>query len=333
MASQAGPNAPSFSEFSSNARPVERAQVGRKRGRVAWNDTGKALFDAGCRICLEPMHEATAVTLWSPIPHHRKAGCWARVCKHSYHKECALHHFGSRDECPLCRRRVAWLRIGWTRARQHDSDRFEVTTLMEARAAQPHAQREAQADSDFLLAQSLQSIDEEEAEHEEVQEAIAAVAAKRRENEEREARRLEEAAFERHIGEELGALWRVFLLAMALGDGGINLVNADAAEARSLAERAGRRKLAVMDYPHGPVLFSLGVLEAPRSRRDPPVRCENLLQCLRVAGLGECVRCLTAGPPRMRSDNGIWQDKPARTVFVENAVRGRLLALGCCRNH
>ena len=241
-------------------------------------------------------------------------------------------HFRARETCPLCRQQVAWLRVGWRRALDHDTERFQVTALIEARAAQPHAQREAQADNDELLAHALQRVEEVEAEEEEELEALAAVAAKRRKDEEQVRLRREEEAFQRHIGEELSAQWRVYLLAMALGEGGTYLAQSTAAEARSFAKQAMSCNAKVMDYPHGHILFSVGVLEAPRSRRVPPVRCEPLLQCLRAAGLGECVRCLTAGPPRTQSDVGIWQGKPARTVFVENAVRGRLLELGCCRN-
>ena len=53
MASEAGPSAQSLSDFSLHARPVGRALLGRKRGRVVWNPSAKALLDAGCTICLE----------------------------------------------------------------------------------------------------------------------------------------------------------------------------------------------------------------------------------------------------------------------------------------
>ena len=129
---------------------------------------------------------------------------------------------------------------------------------------------------------------------------------------------LEQRSFQRHVDLELEPTWRVWALALALG--GEAHVTRDAAEASAAAT------LPVMEYPHGPTLRNLGVVALPpRSRAAAgPSRNEECLQTLCDAGLRECVRWLSA--PREETKGGVPQ-----YIYVEDAVRARLLQLCCAK--
>ena len=325
------------SSIAAGQEAAERRRGGRKRKRVASNKREYALQQRdGCVICLCPLPDAQALgsggalectTLWNAPPQAR-GQAWKRVCLHSFHESCARMYFSRRTNCQTCRGPVEWLRFGWRAASNREVGRVHVAELLEAGVVDA-ATREAD-EAGPIMAEALAALEQEEADEEEAAEeqwAIALVAERMRASQEARLAEEVEDAFERRIASELSPQWRVRLLSMAMGASAPWLAAATLLEAR---EAAMRQRARVLGVPHGHVLFGLGIWEQPKARGALPVRNEALLALLCEAGLEECVRWLTSGPAHMPDDCRVCWSKPARAVFVENAVRDRLRDVQCC---
>ena len=287
-----------------------------------------------CVVCLEDVDahsrqhgDGDVATLWRQQP-ARRGQEWPRACFHILHAACALRYFAGKTRCPTCREAVCHVRIGWTPRQRRALSCHSVAQLIQARAAAPAGQLDAQMVSDEALALAVHAAEEATVEDAQRERALQRVAAQQqREHADRVADEQREA-FARQIEIELSARWRVFLLGLALGAHAPDVATWTGAQAEAAASVCASRRTYVMEMPSGRVLYALGVFDQARSRRVAAERSAPLLALLRDAGLGEVVRCLTAGVARCKRDFDLWRDKPDPTVHVEKVVRERLCEVG-----